>query len=193
MAKVVVTLNDQVQKELNIDRARLNIGRRPGNDLVLDHLAVSGRHAAIDTTSEGTFILDLGSTNGTSVNGQPIKKHLLHHDDVIELGKYQLKFVVEVDNYQISPDETLKTGTIKVLNGANAGKEMVLSKPVTTLGSPGILVISIAREGNRFKINFVEGKVFPKINGEAIDARPRVLEHGDEIDLSGTKMAFQLN
>lgn len=193
MAKVVVTLNGQVQKEFNIDRARLNIGRRPGNDLVLDHLAVSGRHAAIDTTSEGTFILDLGSTNGTSVNGQPIKKHLLHHDDVIEMGKYQLKFVVEVDNYQISPDETLKTGTIKVLNGANAGKEMVLSKPVTTLGSPGILVVSIAREGNRFKITFVEGKVFPKINGEAIDARPRVLEHGDEIDLSGTKMAFQLS
>lgn len=193
MAKVVVTFNGQVQKELNIDRARLNIGRRPGNDLVLDHLAVSGRHAAIDTTSEGTFILDLGSTNGTSVNGQPIKKHLLQNDDVIELGKYQLKFVVEIDNYHISPDETLKVGKIKVLNGANAGKEMVLSKPVTTLGSPGILVVSIAREGNRFKITFVEGKVFPKINGEAIDARPRVLEHGDEIDLSGTKMEFQLN
>lgn len=189
----MVTFNGQIQKELNIDRARLNIGRRPGNDLVLDHLAVSGRHAAIDTTSEGTFILDLGSTNGTSVNGQPIKKHLLQNDDVIELGKYQLKFVVEVDNYQISPDETLKVGKIKVLNGANAGKEMVLSKPVTTLGSPGILVVSIAREGNRFKITFVEGKVFPKINAETIDARPRVLEHGDEIDLSGTKMEFQLN
>ncbi|MBC3872922.1 FHA domain-containing protein [Undibacterium flavidum] len=193
MAKVVVTFNGQVQKEFNIDRARLNIGRRPGNDLVLDHLAVSGRHAAIDTTSEGTFILDLGSTNGTSVNGQPIKKHLLQNDDVIELGKYQLKFVVEVDNYQISPDETLKVGKIKVLNGANAGKEMILSKPVTTLGSPGILVVSIAREGNRFKITFVEGKVFPKINGETIDARPRILAHGDEIDLSGTKMEFQLN
>jgi len=193
MAKVVVVFNGQVQKEVSIDRARLNIGRRPGNDLVLDHLAVSGRHAAIDTTSEGTYVLDLGSTNGTSVNGQPIKKHLLQHDDVIELGKYQLKFVVEVDNYQVSPDETLKVGKIKVLNGSNAGKEMILSKPVTTLGSPGILVVSIAREGNRFKISFVEGKVFPKINGETTDARPRVLVHGDEIDLSGTKMEFQIH
>lgn len=193
MAKVVVIFNGQVQKEASIDRARLNIGRRPGNDLVLDHLAVSGRHAAIDTTSEGTYVLDLGSTNGTSVNGQPIKKHLLQHDDVIELGKYQLKFVVEVDNYQVSPDETLKVGKIKVLNGSNADKEMILSKPVTTLGSPGILVVSIAREGNRFKISFVEGKVFPKINGETTDARPRILVHGDEIDLSGTKMEFQLH
>ncbi|MFZ6799656.1 FHA domain-containing protein [Undibacterium sp. Di24W] len=190
MAKVVVMFNGQAQKEQGIDRARLNIGRRPGNDLVLDHLAVSGRHAAIDTTSEGSFVLDLGSTNGTSVNGQPIKKHLLQNGDVIELGKYQLKFVVENDDDQISTDETLKIGKIKVLTGANATKEMILSKPVTLLGSPGILVVSITREGNRFKIAFVEGKVFPKINSETIDARPRLLVDGDEIDLSGTKMSF---
>lgn len=192
MSKVVVIFNGQVQKELAINKARLNVGRRPSNDLVLDHLAVSGRHAAIDTTSEGTFILDLGSTNGTSVNGQPIKKHHLQDGDVVEMGKYQLKFVVDSDNYQISPDEVLRIGKIKVLNGTNAGKEMVLSKQLTSLGSPGILVVSIARDGNRFKISFVEGKIFPKINDESMDARPRVLEHGDVIDLSGTKMEFQL-
>ncbi|MBI3712502.1 MAG: FHA domain-containing protein [Burkholderiales bacterium] len=192
MSKVVVIFNGQVQREVAINKARINVGRRPSNDLVLDHLAVSGRHAAIDTTSEGTFILDLGSTNGTSVNGQPIKKHHLQDGDVVELGKYQLKFVVEKDNYQISPDETLRVGKIKVLNGANAGKEMVLSKQLTSLGSPGILVVSIAREGNRFKISFVEGKLFPKINDENMDSRPRVLEHGDVIELSGTKMEFQL-
>lgn len=192
MSKVVVIFNGQVQKEVAINKARINVGRRPSNDLVLDHLAVSGRHAAIDTTSEGTFILDLGSTNGTSVNGQPIKKHHLQDGDVIELGKYQLRFVVEKDTYQVSPDEVLRVGKIKVLNGANAGKEMVLSKQLTSLGSPGILVVSIAREGNRFKISFVEGKIFPKINDESMDSRPRVLEHGDVIELSGTKMEFQL-
>jgi pSer/pThr/pTyr-binding forkhead associated (FHA) protein len=192
MTKVVVSFNGQVQREQTIDRARMNIGRRPGNDLVLDHLAVSGRHAAIDTTSEGSFILDLGSTNGTSVNGQPIKKHMLQDGDVIDLGKYQLKFVVEDDKYVASPDETLRVGKIKVLTGSNEGKEMLLAKPVTVLGSPGILVVSITREGNRFKLAFVEGKVFPKINSETIDARPRVLVNGDEIDLSGTKMVFSI-
>lgn len=192
MSKVVVIFNGQVQKEVAINKARINVGRRPSNDLVLDHLAVSGRHAAIDTTSEGTFILDLGSTNGTSVNGQPIKKHHLQDGDVIELGKYQLRFVVEKDTYQVSPDEVPRVGKIKVLNGANAGKEMVLSKQLTSLGSPGILVVSIARDGNRFKISFVEGKIFPKINDESMDSRPRVLEHGDVIELSGTKMEFQL-
>jgi pSer/pThr/pTyr-binding forkhead associated (FHA) protein len=193
MTKVVVIFNGQVQKEQSIDRARLNIGRRPGNDMLLDHLAVSGRHAAIDTTSEGSFILDLGSTNGTSVNGHPIKKHLLQNDDVIEIGKYQLKFVVEQDNYRLPPDEPMKVAKIKVLSGSNAGKEMILSKPITSLGSPGILVVSISREGNRFTLVFVEGKVFPKINDQSIDARPRILAHGDVIDLSGTKMEFQLS
>jgi ribosome-associated protein YbcJ (S4-like RNA binding protein) len=193
MAKVIVTLNGLLQREISIDKARLNVGRRPSNEIVLDHLAVSGRHAAIDTTSEGTFILDLGSTNGTTVNGHPIKKHLLQDNDVIELGKYHLKFRLEQDNYQPSIDETLKVGKIKVLSGGNAGKEMTLTKSKTSLGSPGILVVSIEREGNRFKIKFVEGKVFPKINDETIDARPRVLEHGDVIDLSGTKMEYQIS
>lgn len=193
MTKLVVNFNGQVQREVRIDKARIHIGRRPSNDIVLDHLAVSGRHAAIDTTSEGSFILDLGSTNGTSVNGQPIKKHLLQNDDVIELGKYRLKFMVEVDNYVPSPEDIQKVGKIKVLTGNNAGKEMVLSKPNVTLGSPGILVVSIKRDdNNRFMISFVEGKVFPKINDESMDARPRLLSDGDVIDLSGTRMEFSL-
>ena len=192
MAKVSVIFNSHVQREVSIDRARMNIGRRTSNDLVLDHLAVSGRHAAIDTTSEGTFVLDLGSTNGTSVNGQPIKKHLLHNGDVIEVGKYQLKFSTDEDVASVIVDKPLSTGKIKVLTGANAGKELVLSKPITSLGSPGILVVAIAREAHNFKITFVEGKMFPKINEQTIDARPHLLKHGDVIDLSGTRMEFQL-
>ncbi|WMW81646.1 FHA domain-containing protein [Undibacterium cyanobacteriorum] len=193
MTKLVVNFNGQVQREVRIDKARLHIGRRPSNDIVLDHLAVSGRHAAIDTTSEGSFILDLGSTNGTSVNGQPIKKHLLQDGDIIELGKYRLQFKLEVDNYVPSQDDLSKVGKIKVLTGSNAGKEMTLSKPTVTLGSPGILVVSIKRdENNRFFLNFVEGKAFPKVNSESLDARPRLLQSGDVIDLSGTKMEFVL-
>ena len=197
MAKVVVTFNGQVQKEIAIDKARLNIGRRPSNDVVLDHLAISGRHAAIDTTNDGAFILDLGSTNGTSVNGQPVKKHLLQDNDVIELGKYKLTFKAEEALLLLPESEGVplaenQTAKIKILNGANAGKEMSLNKPVTTLGSPGILVISIKREPQQYTISFIEGRVFPRINDQSIDARPRGLRHGDVIDLSGTKMEFLL-
>ena len=54
MAKVVVTLNDQIQQEVSLLKSRLTVGRRPNNDLVLDHLTVSGQHAAIDSTPQST-------------------------------------------------------------------------------------------------------------------------------------------
>lgn len=187
MPKVVVTLNGQVQKEVDLDKSRWNIGRRPSNDLVLDHLAVSGRHASIDMTEEGAYVLDLGSTNGTSVNGQPIKKHLLQNNDMIAVGKYQLKFTMEEDR------PILQTvGKIKVLTGGNAGKEMSLIKSKTNLGSPGVLVVCITKDAHKYSIAFVEGKLFPKINDQEIGARPHTLKNGDVIDLSGTKMEFQL-
>ena len=71
------------------------IGRKPHNDIQIDNLAVSGEHAVIVTILNDSFLEDLGSTNGTVVNGNPIKKHFLQNNDVIELGKYKLKFMGE--------------------------------------------------------------------------------------------------
>ena len=204
MAKVVVTLNDQIQQEVALLKSRLTVGRRPNNDLVLDHLTVSGQHAAIDTAPNGAFILDLGSTNGTLVNGQPITKHLLQNDDVIEIGKYKLKFLIDpvtaftssapkVVPPEATKSEVIAQAKVKVLNGNNAGRELTLSKPVTRLGSPGILVVTITREADHFNIAHVEGKTFPKVNDVAMDAKVLRLKHGDVIDLSGTKMEFFLS
>jgi hypothetical protein len=187
MPKIVVSLNGQIQKEIDLDKSRWNIGRRPTNDLVLDHLAVSGRHAAVDISIEGVYLLDLGSTNGTTVNGQPVKKHLLQNNDLIEVGKYQLKFKMDSEKPILHAN-----GKLKIISGSNAGKEMSLNKQKTTLGSPGILVVSIAKELHQYTIVFVEGKLFPKINEQEIDARPHTLKNGDVIDLSGTKMEFTL-
>jgi len=69
---------------------------------------------------------------------------------------------------------------------------MLLTKDVVRLCSPRIIVVSIVRDGNRFALTFVEGKLFPKINEQGIDARPKLLVSGDVIDLSGTKMEFSI-
>ncbi len=201
MAKVVVTFNDQVQQEVALLKSRLTIGRRPNNDLLLDHLTVSGQHAAIDSAPNGAYILDLGSTNGTLVNGQPITKHLLQNDDVIEIGKYKLKFLI--DQVTEFTSSTAKAAApvakkidaaieakIKVLNGSNTGRELSLSKPVTRLGSPGVLIVTISREGQHFNIAHVEGTALPKVNDAVIDQKPLRLKHGDVIDLAGTQMEF---
>jgi pSer/pThr/pTyr-binding forkhead associated (FHA) protein len=82
-----------VLKEILLSKERTTIGRKPHNDIQIDNLAVSGEHAVIVTILADSFLEDLGSTNGTFVNGKTVKKHFLQNNDVIELGKYKLKYI----------------------------------------------------------------------------------------------------
>src|SRR6266850_2352017 len=95
MAKLILSMDGLVLKEIPLTKERTTIGRKPHNDIQIDNLAVSGEHAVIVTILNDSFLEDLGSTNGTVVNGSPIKKHFLQNNDVVELGKYKLKFVGE--------------------------------------------------------------------------------------------------
>jgi pSer/pThr/pTyr-binding forkhead associated (FHA) protein len=94
-AKLILSMDGLVLKEVQITKERMTIGRKPHNDIQIDNLAISGEHAAIMTILDDSFLEDLNSTNGTIVNGQQIKKHFLQNNDVIELGKYKLKFLCE--------------------------------------------------------------------------------------------------
>src|SRR5829696_2933877 len=95
MAKLILSMDGLVLKEIPLTKERTTIGRKPHNDIQIDNLAVSGEHAVIVTILNDSFLEDLGSTNGTVVNGNPVKKHFLQNNDVIELGKYKLKFIGE--------------------------------------------------------------------------------------------------
>src|SRR5947207_97413 len=95
MAKLILSMDGLVLKEIPLAKERTTIGRKPHNDIQIDNLAVSGEHAVIVTILNDSFLEDLGSTNGTVVNGNPVKKHFLQNNDVVELGKYKLKFVGE--------------------------------------------------------------------------------------------------
>jgi FHA domain-containing protein len=92
MAKLILSVDGQVLKEYGLTKERTLIGRKPHNDIQIDNLAVSGEHAAIITILNDSFIEDLGSTNGTMVNGKPVKKHFLQNNDVVEIGKHKLKY-----------------------------------------------------------------------------------------------------
>jgi hypothetical protein len=87
-----------VLKEIPLSKQRLSIGRKPYNDVQIDNLAVSGEHCVVVTILDDSFLEDLNSTNGTYVNGQPVKKHVLENRDIIELGKYRLKYLKEDEN-----------------------------------------------------------------------------------------------
>lgn len=111
MAKLVLSMNGAVQGEFELDQERLTIGRKPENDIQIDNLAVSGKHSMIITILDDSFLEDLGSTNGTYVNGKLIKKHALKDGDVIAIGKHELKYINE--NASDYDDEFEKTMIIK--------------------------------------------------------------------------------
>ena len=278
MAKLILSMDGLVLKEIPLSKERTTIGRKAHNDIQIDNLAVSGEHAVIVTILNDSFMEDLGSTNGTLVNGNPVKKHFLQNNDVIELGKYKLKFVQEAgaqpaaaaadfektmvlrpsamkaaaeqaraaglggaqaaqaarqsavhqmaasaaatgvadkDNKgaQIAaaqaaapapaapaaapaavapaaPKPGQPLGAIQLLSGGNAGKELELSKPLTTLGKPGVQVAVLTRRPQGYFITHVEGAQRPTVNGQPIGSAPHALKDHDLVEIAGIKMEF---
>jgi FtsP/CotA-like multicopper oxidase with cupredoxin domain len=80
--------------------------------------------------------------------------------------------------------------SIKVLNGAAAGREVSLTKVVTTVGKPGVQVASITKRPGGYVFAHVEGAMRPTVNGTAVGNDPVRLKNGDVIELAGTQMQF---
>lgn len=103
-AKLILSMDGTVIKEYPLVKERMTIGRKSHNDVVIDNLAVSGEHAAIVTILHDSFLEDLDSTNGLEVNGTPTKKHFLQNNDLIEIGKYKLKYINDQASQTTSDD-----------------------------------------------------------------------------------------
>ena len=217
MGKLVVSLDGVVIKEVQITKDKTTLGRRPYNDIVIDNLAVSGEHAVLQMLGADVFIEDLNSTNGTYINGKAVKKQLLAHNDTVEIGKYKIKFLV-ADGGDYEATQILRPGTpaqqppglqrasgfggpsgfgalgsaasIKVLNGAAAGREVSLTKVVTTIGKPGVQVASITKRPTGYVFAHVEGASRPTVNGNPLVTETTQLRDGDVIELAGTQMQF---
>ena len=105
MGKLVLFLADGTTLDIRLDRERLTIGRRADNDVCLPYPAVSGEHAAVVTILSDSFLEDMGSTNGTLVNGKSVTKHFLRDHDQIDIGRQ--KFVYLADESMMLEPGTL--------------------------------------------------------------------------------------
>jgi pSer/pThr/pTyr-binding forkhead associated (FHA) protein len=112
MAKLVVILNGVMVGNHFIDKGRITIGRRAGNDIHLDDPGVSKEHAVIQTVGNDHIFEDLGSTNGSTLNGSRITKHILQNGDAIELGAYQIKYGNIKANPEMDYDRTMMIRTV---------------------------------------------------------------------------------
>ena len=95
MAKLIIKFNDVVIDQIVLKQGDMNIGRRPGSEILLDNMAVSGNHASIFTIGEDSFVQDLNSTNGTFVNNKRVAKHHLENGDVVTIGNHSLTYLNE--------------------------------------------------------------------------------------------------
>jgi len=299
MAKLILSLEGSVIREIPINKERITIGRKPQNDIQIENLAVSSEHVCIVTILADSFLEDMGSTNGTLVNGNSVKKHILQNNDVIEIGKYKMKYVIDAATASAAaaPNEDFEKtmvmrapkavaaapkpaapaapapaaaapaaapkpaaappapaapaipkpaaappapaasvapkpaaapsapaapptpkpmapaapapaaaapkpsaapaaatahplAALLLLTGGNAGKEIELTKNLTTLGKPGVQVAVITRRPMGYFLTHVEGVTLPVVNGKALDNQARQLNDHDVIEMAGVKMEF---
>lgn len=218
MAKLIIKFKNEVVDRIELKQGDMKIGRKPGNDIQIDNLAVSGVHANLFTIGEDTFIEDLQSTNGTMVNNRSITKHHLHGGDVISIGKHELVYATGGEDESVVPthdftktviigpeglpgaapaaakapaDTSGKHGAIFVLNGANNGKRIELTKLTTSLGKAGSKQGAINKTAKGFVITpVVGGDGTPILNGRPVPADGTLLKNGDIIEVAGTRLQF---
>ena len=124
MTSLVLSFNGEMVQEYEITKPRISIGRRPYHDIAIDNLAVSGDHAIILRQANQLILEDGGSTNGTRVNGLAVEKHALKNGDVIEIGKFHLKYFAG-DTAHVEP-ELEKT---MLIHSPFAGKQLYPEAP----------------------------------------------------------------
>ena len=91
-ARIVLSLDDAIVTEVELEKPVTVIGRHPACDLVVDHPAVSGRHVLFRLVGRTVYVEDLASTNGTKVNGILATTQVVHHLDLIEIGRHKVHF-----------------------------------------------------------------------------------------------------
>ncbi len=161
--KLVLKFKDTVISEYDLNQEETTIGRKEENEIHVDNLAVSSRHARVLKIGSKVILEDLGSTNGTQVNDKDITKHVLNHGDVITIGKHTLTFICtdapavqsqseesDMDKTMIissaareemmgkagaaAPASEMVLGGIQYLSGPLMGKSMELKASLTSMG-----------------------------------------------------------
>ena len=209
MAKLIVSIDGVVIREVELNKERTSVGRRPYNDVVIDNLAVSGEHAALIRGTGEFFAEDLNSTNGSYLNGKSLKRERLQNGNILEIGKYKIKFIGDepVANYDAtmvmrpgaavapvaaSAPAPVGNALIRVISGSAAGRDVALTKVVTTIGKPGIAVAAITKRITGYVVAHVDGDGETLLNGKPIGNEPVALQSGDTLELAGTKMQFRI-
>jgi hypothetical protein len=220
MAKLVASRAGAALGSWFIERDRVVIGRAEGAGIRLEDQAVSKQHAAIEMVGNDHILQDLGSANGTFVNGTRVTRHLMRHGDVAEILDFQLRYVdhksvVGGDGERTmiftagefgqappapggrAPAAEARALELKLPNGVLrsagqcGGREIVLDRALVALGRRGDEYAAIFRRPQGYFIARVEGKA-PRVNGKPIADDWQPLGVGDVVQVGIEKLELAL-
>lgn len=193
-ARLVLSAADGNTRSYPILTTDVRIGRRPFNEVVLDDLTVSGAHAVIVSDDGRRLLRDLDSRNGTVLNGTPIRSARLEHGDLIEIGVYRLRYLVDrapVGPARASADAPPTPAALERMSGPERGRMLALERPITSISGGASQVAVVSRRKNGYYVTHLEGLAFPVVNGDVIGLVSHPLLDGDLIELSGTLYRFR--
>lgn len=219
MATIILTKDGVTLQTIPLLKERTHIGRRAHNDVIIDAPDISGEHAVIATVFGDRYFEDLGSTNGSKINGQCVKRHFLQNGDVVELGRHAISYQTDdkpaptqtsielnnpaelvaaensVETNPASPTSTTlildtEPAAVQILNGHKAGEKITLTQALTTIGRPDNHVAALTKTRDGYTLSHIQGTCIPMINGKPIDAASYALSNGDLIEVTGIKILF---
>jgi pSer/pThr/pTyr-binding forkhead associated (FHA) protein len=217
--RLVVRLKGRPLKTYPFAGTELSIGRLPENDIVIDNLSVSRKHAVIFSRTDGYALRDLGSKNGTLLNEKPVSEAKLASGDVIAIGKYEILFQIptleaahpeDLDQTVVIPHfRTQAAGAPKPAGAQtpprlfrkSAMEEYPLDKDRIVIGRgkdsdirlSGIfaprVTVEVLRKGSEYVLQKLDGRRKVTINGEEMEEK--TLEKEDLIAIGSEEFIFK--
>lgn len=207
MAELVVSSDGVETQHVHLMKDRTTLGRRHHNDVALSDLSVSGMHCVFERERSGAiWLTDVGSTNGTYVNGERIQRRQLEDQDVVTVGIYSIRFLLQPPVAvagQTSPMRLEALGapgragaqkaSLRVLEGVAQGRDVPLVKTVTTFGKPGDAVVAVYHRRHGYFVALVEAGEQPALhNGQPVGTDAAPLADQDILELGDSRLLFIL-
>jgi len=200
MAKLILRTPDGAETELSLaDKDSVTIGRSPECDMPIDDGQASRRHASVVRTSEGFEVSDLGSTNGTLLNGAQVKKRRMVNGDVITIGATHITYDDPSATPAAGADEN--ACALVYAKGPRKGQKIDLTVQRTTIGRKESNTVAlkdtvassyhceVVRDLNGYTIRDLGSTNGTLVNNEMVTEAQLV--HGARIRIGNTRFVFQ--
>ncbi|MBF0218271.1 MAG: FHA domain-containing protein [Gammaproteobacteria bacterium] len=199
MSQITLKFRDKTIAQQTLRNGTITIGTDPACDISVDTLALRPRHLQLTTVDDVTTLLNLEAEHAVNVNGSKVIECPLQHEDLIEIGKYQIIYQFNKSKSDAPPDpifrknENQRSAWLQLMSGKNIGKTVNLKRALNHIGKAGVQMDLIAHRDDGFYLSHLEGPSIPSVNGVDLSETAVMLNNGDSIKIANVVMIFSLS